>query len=151
MIVARRSRSPGDPEAGFTLVELLVVIIIIGILSAIAIPAFLNQRKKAADGSARADIHNLSKFQEVLLIDQGRYGMLAEIDAQQSQYNPSPGVQVTVVRYVSSQAYCLSAKHRGSSTTWYYDNAAGGLQDATATGCPITSSGGLAGDSRTGI
>jgi prepilin-type N-terminal cleavage/methylation domain-containing protein len=41
-------------ESGFTLVELLVVMVIIGILASIGIAAFLNQRSKAQDGEARS-------------------------------------------------------------------------------------------------
>ena len=48
----------GTRQEGFTLVELLIVIII-GILAAIAIPMFLNQRGKAEDASPEDGIHSI--------------------------------------------------------------------------------------------
>src|SRR5256885_5286326 len=47
-------------EDGFTLIEILVVIIIIGILAAIAIPALLGQRKRGFDASLKSDLRTVA-------------------------------------------------------------------------------------------
>jgi type IV pilus assembly protein PilA len=45
-----------QPEEGFTLVELMIVVLIVGILLAIAVPTFLGARARAQDRAAQSDL-----------------------------------------------------------------------------------------------
>jgi prepilin-type N-terminal cleavage/methylation domain-containing protein len=61
-------------QKGFTLIELMIVVAIIGILASIAIPQFSSFRAKAFNSSAISDLHGVSLAQEGLFTDYQRYG-----------------------------------------------------------------------------
>jgi prepilin-type N-terminal cleavage/methylation domain-containing protein len=67
------TRPRAADEAGFTLVELLVVVLIIGVLAAVGIASFLNQRSKAQDSQAKVYATTAAKALEVWHTDHGTY------------------------------------------------------------------------------
>jgi type IV pilus assembly protein PilA len=69
MVQKLRERSAS--ESGFTLVELLVVMLILGLLAAIAVPSFLTQRDKAKDADAKALVRTAQTAMETYATDRG--------------------------------------------------------------------------------
>lgn len=60
-------------EKGFTLIELMVVVVIIGILAAIAVPAFSDASDKAKVSKAKADLRTIESALEIYYAEHGEY------------------------------------------------------------------------------
>jgi prepilin-type N-terminal cleavage/methylation domain-containing protein len=63
-------------QAGFTLVELIVVVIIIGLLAGLVVPQFIRQEEKATAKAAKAQIELFGTALDTFRLDVGRYPTL---------------------------------------------------------------------------
>ena len=99
-----------NEEKGFTLIELLVVILIIGILAAVALPAFLGQRQKGQDGSAKSDARNLVSHMESYYANEQTYvGAAASQDVTQSGLDIGGGQGQVAITAAGANNYTVDA------------------------------------------
>jgi type IV pilus assembly protein PilA len=140
-------------DEGFTLIELMVVVLIIAILIAIAIPTFLGARKRAQDKQAQSNLRNALTAEKTYYVDNQSYaddGVAAELTALQDIENNLQwantdasvrGVDVFSVTTMggvtgaglglqsnskSGRVFCMADVGAGSDAGTYYANAASG-------------------------
>ena len=80
-------------QRGFTLLELLVVVVVIGVLAAIAIPKYSNTREKSYVAAMKSDLRNLATAEEAFFYDSAKYTPTL---AQMNNFNTTAGVTLTV-------------------------------------------------------
>jgi type IV pilus assembly protein PilA len=109
----------GEKEQGFTLIELMVVIIIIGILAAIAVPVFLNQRQQAWTASVKSDLANAAIAAESYAVsNNGSYANLDKAKLVTNGFKETTG-NTLVVGAITATSYVFTDTNANmSGTTW---------------------------------
>jgi len=132
-----------NQDEGFTLIELMVVVLIIAVLVAIAVPSFLGFRNRAQDRSTQADIRNVLLAEKAYWTDEA---MFTTAEADLAVYEPSidltvltvttgnSGDQVCIEALSDSGTYFLLVENSvATGGTWYGSHTATGAAACTTT------------------
>ncbi|HET7673343.1 MAG TPA: type II secretion system protein [Candidatus Saccharimonadales bacterium] len=117
-------------QSGFTIVELLIVIVVIGILAAIIITTFTGVQKKARDADRKSDINAIYSQVEVYFAENAKYPSLTQLNDSTFRTSNLKGLQddaltdpkgsgATLVSAPASNAYSYEVTPAGcdNSTT----------------------------------
>ena len=148
-----RIRQRSGDESGFTLVELLVVMLILGILAAIAVPSFFNQRDKARDADAKSLVRTAETAMETYATDNGGSyaaatpALLIGVESTLNNADGGDGSANGDALTVTSTAttYAVTVASPNTPNTFSINRAANGTTTLTcdvdgSDGCPTSGS-----------
>jgi type IV pilus assembly protein PilA len=139
----RKIRERIREERGFTLTELLIVVLVVCILAAIAIPGFVGQQEKAKDAQAKSAVRNAAMAMEAFYTDGGTYAGAdkATLKAIEPSLNEVDDADMTVVPS-DLDGYTLAVKQAETGNEFAIANVGG----VRARACTVNSKGGCPAD-----
>ena len=136
-------------DEGFTLIELMVVVMIIAVLIAIAIPSFLGFRQSAQDRSAQSEVRNVLLAEKAFWLENGDYTETAgDITAFEPNAtmnaDPAQGVYIDL-NGANADIVCISRTADSGNTFSVWESATGGTwygdTDLSGADCPAAAPG----------
>ena len=120
------TRLANKNEKGFTLIELMIVIAIIGILAAIAIPQFSAYRKRSYNSAAQSDLRNIATAQEAYYVDAATYCQTLGT-LRGSSYGYMQSGKVTATVQGNADNYTITSYHGSGDKTYSLSGPGGTL------------------------
>ena len=126
-------RIPRSGQHGFTLIELMIVMIIIGILAAVAIPAYVQSVRHAREAVLKEDLHTLRAAIDAYTVDKGKAPQALNdlVDAGYLKSMPKDPMTNSTDTWVPAQSDTLSTVDQ---TDAGIDDVHSGSQDTATDG-----------------